>query len=54
LQAVSVSFHCHDSLHVHVYRDRKVCKYRIDPVAMTSNYYFTAVELNAIWQWVRD
>lgn len=47
-----VSFDCLEPAHVHVQRDRKVCKYWLKPLALASNHGFSAVELNAIRQLV--
>ena len=44
------SFDCGEPKHVHVQRERKVCKYWMEPVALASNHGFSAVELNAIRQ----
>ncbi len=44
------SFDCGEPKHVHVQRERKVCKYWMMPVALASNHGFSAVELNAIRQ----
>jgi len=43
-----VSFDCAEPVHIHVQRDRKVCKYWLSPVQLGSNHGFSAVELNAI------
>ena len=44
------SFDCGEPKHVHVQRERKVCKYWMEPVALASNHGFSPVELNAIRQ----
>ncbi|MBI5439037.1 MAG: DUF4160 domain-containing protein [Nitrosomonadales bacterium] len=44
------SFDCGEPKHVHVQRERKVCKYWMEPVALASSHGFSAVELNAIRQ----
>jgi hypothetical protein len=44
------SFDCGEPKHVHVQRERKVCKYWMEPVALSSNHGFSPVELNAIRQ----
>ncbi|WP_127475376.1 DUF4160 domain-containing protein [Sulfurivermis fontis] len=47
-----VSFDCHEPKHVHVQRERKVCKYWVNPVALASNHGFSPTELNIIRQLV--
>jgi len=42
------SFDCNEPIHVHVQRERMVCKFWIHPMALASNQGFTAKELNAI------
>ncbi len=42
------SFDCGEPKHVHVQRERKVCKFWMEPVALASNHGFSAIELNAI------
>ena len=44
------SFDCGEPKHVHVQRERKVCKFWMEPVALASNHGFSPVELNAIRQ----
>lgn len=44
------SFDCGEPKHLHVQRERKVCKYWMEPIALASNHGFSAVELNAIRQ----
>ncbi len=44
------SFDCGEPKHVHVQRERKVCKYWMESVALASNHGFSPVELNAIRQ----
>jgi Domain of unknown function (DUF4160) len=44
------SFDCGEPKHVHVLRERKVCKFWMEPVALASNHGFSPVELNAIRQ----
>ena len=44
------SFDCGEPKHLHVQRERKVCKYWMEPLALASNHGFSAVELNAIRQ----
>ncbi len=42
------SFDCNERMHVHVQRERMVCKFWIQPVALARNQGFTSKELNAI------
>lgn len=42
------SFDCNEPKHVHVRRERKVCKFWLEPVALSSNNGFSAKELNRI------
>jgi len=44
------SFDCGEPKHVHVQRERKVCKFWMEPVTLASNHGFSPVELNAIRQ----
>ena len=45
-----VSFDCAEPAHVHVQRERRVCKYWLDPVQLERNHGFAPVELNVIWR----
>lgn len=42
------SFDCNEPMHVHVKRERKLCKYWLEPVQLSMNDGFNAVELNRI------
>jgi hypothetical protein len=42
------SFDCNEPRHVHVRRDRKVCKFWLDPLTLSSNNGFSSKELNRI------
>ncbi len=42
------SFDCNEPAHVHVQRERLLCKFWLDPVALSTNDGFSAVELNRI------
>jgi hypothetical protein len=48
------SFDCHEPKHVHVRRDRKVCKFWVEPIVLSSNNGFTSKELNRIRAIIRD
>ena len=49
-----VSFDCHEPKHVHIQRERRVCKYWMEPIVLASNHGFSAVELNTVRQLLRD
>ncbi|MBT3602119.1 MAG: DUF4160 domain-containing protein [Candidatus Latescibacteria bacterium] len=42
------SFDCNEPRHVHVKRDRKTCKFWIDPISLCKNWEFSPHELNQI------
>jgi hypothetical protein len=42
------SFDCNERMHVHVQREKMICKFWLRPVALTRNQGFTAKELNTI------
>jgi hypothetical protein len=42
------SFDCNEPMHVHVQRERMICKFWIKPLALAKNNGFAAKELNAI------
>ncbi|PIV05606.1 MAG: hypothetical protein COS57_06980 [Syntrophobacterales bacterium CG03_land_8_20_14_0_80_58_14] len=42
------SFVCNERMHVHVQRERMVCKFWIQPLALARNQGFTSKELNII------
>ena len=42
------SFDCDEPMHVHVQRERAVCKWWLDPVAFGANHGFSASELSRI------
>ncbi len=46
------SFDCNEPKHVHVQRERMVCKFWLEPVALCRNYGFSPKELNVIRQLV--
>ena len=48
------SFDCNEPPHVHVRRDRAVCKFWLDPLALARNHGFSARELNRIREIIRD
>ena len=46
------SFDCGEPRHVHVLRDRSVCKFWLRPVEMSSNNGFSPNELNRIRKFI--
>lgn len=42
------SFDCNEPMHVHVQRERMVCKFWLEPIALSKNHGFTSKELNTI------
>jgi hypothetical protein len=42
------SFDCNERIHVHIQRERMICKFWIQPVALAKNHGFAAKELNTI------
>ncbi|MDQ2915931.1 MAG: DUF4160 domain-containing protein [Pseudomonadota bacterium] len=48
------SLDCAEPRHVHAQRERRVCKFWLDPVALADNHGFNAVELRLISKLVRE
>lgn len=48
------SFDCNEPMHVHVRRERMVCKFWLDPVALSKNRRFPPRELNRIRRIIYD
>ena len=48
------SFDCREPAHIHVQRERMLCKFWLDPVVLASNQGFSAVELNTIRRILRE
>lgn len=42
------SFDCNEPMHIHVQRERMICKFWIKPLALARNQGFSAKELNTI------
>ena len=42
------SFDCNEQMHVHIQREKMICKFWLDPVALVKNYGFSPKELNTI------
>jgi hypothetical protein len=48
------SFDCNEPKHVHVQREKKVCKFWVKPLALCRNHGFSAKELNEIRQIIQS
>lgn len=48
------SFDCYEQRHVHVRRERMVCKFWLDPVILSFNDGFSPAELNRIRRLILD
>jgi hypothetical protein len=48
------SFDCNEPKHVHVKRERMVCKFWLEPVALSFNEGFAPAELNRIRRLIVD
>jgi hypothetical protein len=48
------SFDCHEPKHVHVRRERTVCKFWLEPVSLARNYGFSPRELNVIRSYIEE
>ena len=42
------SFDCNEPMHVHVQREKSVCKFWLNPIALSKNNGFTPKDLNTI------
>lgn len=42
------SFDCNEPIHVHVQREKMICKFWLDPTTLSQNYGFSPSELNRI------
>jgi len=42
------SFDCNEPKHVHVQREKMICKFWLDPIALSENYGYSPTELNRI------
>ena len=42
------SFDCNEPMHVHVQREKSVCKFWLNPIALCKNNGFTPKDLNTI------
>ena len=48
------SFDCNEPVHVHVQREGMVCKFWLEPVALSKNHRFSPKELNQIRKTILD
>jgi hypothetical protein len=48
------SFDCNEPMHVHVQREKMVCKFWLDPIALSKNRRFSPRELNRIREIIYD
>ncbi|HEV8130620.1 MAG TPA: DUF4160 domain-containing protein [Acidobacteriota bacterium] len=42
------SFDCNEPVHVHVQRERMICKFWLEPIVLAQNHGFSARELSQI------
>jgi len=47
------SFDCNEPRHIHVERDKKACKFWLDPISLSKNWGFSPHELNKISQLIQ-
>jgi len=48
------SFDCNEPMHVHVRREKMVCKFWLDPIALSKSRRFSPRELNRIREIIYD
>jgi len=48
------SFDCNEPKHVHVRRERMVCKFWLTPIVLASSHDFSARELNVIRTYIEE
>ncbi len=48
------SFDCNEPMHVHVQRENMMCKFWLEPVALSKNRRFSPRELNRIRKMIDD
>lgn len=48
------SFDCNEPRHVHVQRERMLCKFWLDPVSLSKNHGFSPRELNVIRRMIQQ
>ncbi|MGH8601474.1 MAG: DUF4160 domain-containing protein [Gammaproteobacteria bacterium] len=42
------SFDCSEPKHVHIQREKLICKFWLEPISLSKNHGFSAKELNSI------
>jgi hypothetical protein len=42
------SFNCNEPKHIHVQREKKICKFWLEPISLSKNGGFSPKELNSI------
>jgi len=47
------SFDCEEPMHVHVQREKMICKFWLDPISLSQNYGFSPKEINQIRKMVK-
>ena len=47
------SFDCEEPMHVHVQREKMICKFWLDPISLRQNYGFSPKEINQIRKMVK-
>ena len=48
------SFDCDEPKHVHVRREKMVCKFWLDPIALSENYGYSPTELTRIRKFIEN
>ena len=48
------SFDCNEPMHVHVQRERMVCKFWLEPIELAHSHGFTVRELNRIKEMIES
>jgi hypothetical protein len=48
------SFDCDEPKHVHIRREKMICKFWLDPIALSENYGYSPTELNRIRQFIEN
>jgi hypothetical protein len=44
------SFDCNEPKHIHVQREKSICKFWLEPISLSRNHGFSPKELNSIRQ----
>lgn len=42
------SFDCNEPRHVHIQREKMICKFWLDPISLSQNYGYSSAELNRV------